>query len=220
MQFLLPFLLVLGGEFQPLVIPGEKLTYDVSSARFGRMGQAQFSVTTLETGAVRLAFDFDARVLLFKASDHTYSELEATSLRTLRYGKRERSPVGARDENVVIDHAASTWTDRGSVQRLASDDALDELSFIYLIRNLELAIGEERILTRHFDHARNPVKVRAVGYADDVQVIEMRVPDKRQKSGFSVLRFYVSRDARRIPMRIESSMPVAGKVTMTFVSAS
>lgn len=81
-------------------------------------------------------------------------------------------------------------------------------------------MGEERILTRHFDQARNPVKVRAVGYADDVQVIEMSVPDKRQKSGFSVLRFYVSRDARRIPMRIESSMPVAGKVTMTFVSAS
>ena len=219
MQFLLPFLLVLGGQFQPLVIPGESLMYDVSSARFGKMGRARFSVTTLETGAIRLAFDFDARVLLFKASDHTYSELEATSLRTLRYGKRERSPVGSRDENVVIDHAASTWTDRGSVQRLASSEALDELSFIYLIRNIELAVGEERIFTRHFDHARNPVKIRAVSYTDDVEVIEMSVPDKRQKSGFSVLRFHVSRDRRRIPLRIESSMPVAGKVTMTFVAS-
>jgi hypothetical protein len=220
MQFVLPFLLVLGTQFQPLVIPGEVLTYEVSSARFGKMGQARFSVTTLETGAVRLAFDFDARVLLFKASDHTFSELEATSLRTLRYSKRERSPVGARDENVVIDHAASTWTDHGSVQRLASTETLDELSFIYLIRNIELAVGEERILTRHFDEARNPVKIRAVSFTEDVEVIEMSVPDKRQKSGYSVLRFHLSRDPRRIPLRIESSMPVAGKVTMNFISAS
>lgn len=219
MPFVFPFLLVFA-QTQPLVIPGEQLTYEVTSARFGRIGEARFSVTPQPSGALRLAFDFDARVLLFKASDHTFSELEAASLRTLRYGKRERSPIGKRDESVVIDHAASTWSDQGRVQPLASDDALDELSFIYLVRNLELAVGEERVLTRHFDAARNPVKVRAVSFSEDVEIIEMSVPDKRQKGGFSVLRFHLSRDPRRIPLRIESSMPVAGKVVMKLVSAS
>jgi hypothetical protein len=218
MTLMIPFLLVLG-QIQPLVIPGERLTYEITSARFGKMGRAEFSVTTLESGAYRLAFDFDARVLLFKASDHTFSELEATSLRTLRYGKRERSPIGSREENVVIDHAASTWTDHGKVQSLASHESLDELSFIYLIRNIDLAVGEERVVTRHFDSARNPVKIRAVSFTEDVEVIEMSVPDKRQKGGVSVLRFYISRDPRRIPLRIESSMPVAGKITMTYLGA-
>lgn len=217
MQFVLPFLLVLG-QFQPLVIPGERLTYEVSSARFGRMGRAHFSVTTLASGAYRLAFNFDARILLFKASDHTYSELEAVSLRTLRYGKRERSPVGSRTEDVVIDHAASTWTDNGKTRVLASSSTLDELSFIYLIRNIELAVGEERVLTRHFDQARNPVTIRAVSFTEDIEILEMSVPDARQKSGFSRLRFHLARDPRRTPVRIESNMPVAGRITMTLVT--
>lgn len=217
MPFMLPFLLILG-QFQPMVIPGERLTYEVTSARFGKMGKAEFSVVSLESGNVRLAFDFNARVLVFKASDHTFSELEAVTLRTLRYGKRERSPVGKRDEEVAIDHETSTWTDRGQVKKLASANALDELSFIYLIRNLDLAAGEERVLRRHFDETRNPVSIRAVSYTENVEIIEMSVPDSRQKSGVSVIRFHVSRDPRRIPLRIETSMPVAGRITMTYIS--
>ena len=214
-----PFLLVLG-TYQPLVIPGERLTYEVSSARFGRMGRAQFSVTTLDNGALRIGFDFDARVMLFKASDHTFSELDPVNLRTLRYIKRERSPVGSRDEHVVIDHATATWTEKGRSQALASDDALDELSFIYLIRNIALAPGEELVLTRHFDAVRNPVRLRALAGGLDADIVEMSVPDKRQKSGFSTLRFHLSRDARRVPMRIESTMPLAGRVTMTLLDGA
>jgi hypothetical protein len=217
MTFTLPFLLCLA-YWQPLIIPGERLTYDVRSARLGKLGHATFSVTALESGAVRLAFDFEARVLLFKASDHTSSELDPSTLTTLRYSKRERSPVGKRDEQVTIDYATSTWHDGSATRSLASSDALDELSFIYLVRSLELAPGEERMVARHFDEARNPVAIRAVAQKENADIVEMRVPDKRQQSGVSVVRFYLSRDARRLPLRIESIMPVAGRITMTLVS--
>src|SRR5688500_17595758 len=212
MTFMLPFLLMLA-HWQPLVIPGERLSYDVSSARFGKLGRASFSVTRLESGTLRLAFDFEARVLFFKASDHTSSELEPITLRTLKYSKRERSPVGKRDEHVTIDHAASTWHDGRVARALASSDALDELSFIYLVRSLELAPNEERMVARHFDEARNPVRVRAIGHNEHADILEMRVPDMRQESGYSVLRFHLSKDARRLPLRIESNMPVAGRIT-------
>jgi hypothetical protein len=217
MAILLPLLLALA-HLQPLIIPGEHLTYEVTSARFGKLGHAEFSVTVLPSGSLELAFDFDARVLLFKASDHTRSVLEPITLRTLQYSKRERSPVGKRDEIVMIDHATSTWNGNGLTRPLASEDALDELSFIYLVRSLELAPGEERILPRHFDAARNPVKARAIASDEGLDVIEMQVPDKRQQSGFSILRFHLSRDERRLPIRIESTMPLAGRVTMTLVS--
>jgi hypothetical protein len=162
-----------------------------------------------------LSFETNAKVLLFKASDRTISDLDPVELRTVRYSKRERSPVGKRDENVKIDYAAGTWTDEKGVHALASDGALDELSFIFLIRSIELAPGEERTLTRHFDKERNPVKVRSLPAASDTyDVIEMTVPDKRQNSGVSTLRFFLTRDERRIPARIESSMPLAGKITM------
>ncbi len=216
MLILLPFLVVLA-QLEPLIIPGERLTYDVSSARFGRLGRAEFTVNTLENGSLRLAFDFDARVLLFKASDHTSSELDPTTLTTIRYVKRERSPVGGRDENVTVDRASSTWQDKGKLRILGAPDPLDELSFIYLIRSLKLAPGEERIITRHFDPARNPVRVCASDDNGGADIIEMHVPDKRQSSGVSVLRFHLSRDDRRVPIRIESNMPVAGRITMRLV---
>lgn len=207
-------------QLEPLVIPGERLVYEVRSARFGDMGQAEFQTATLEDGTVRLSFDFSARVLLFKVSDHTYSELDPLTLRSRRYVKRERSPLGSRDEDVVIDHAASTWTAQGESRPLASVDPLDELSIIYLIRNMQLAPGADHVIERHFDAARNPIRVRRlVDSADSVDIVEMIVPDARQKNGSSVLRFHISRDARRLPLRIESSMPMAGRVVMTLVSA-
>lgn len=208
--------LVLLTQLQPLVIPGERLIYDVSSARFGSMGRAEFSVTELDNGNLRLAFEFETRVLLFHASDVTTSELDPANRRTVRYDKRERSPLGGRTESVVIDQRAATWTESGRTYPLASTDPLDELSFIYLIRALELGNGEERVLMRHFDQARNPVRLRATA-AEDTDIIEMRAPDARQKGGESIVRFHISRDPSRVPVRIESSMPVVGRVTMTLV---
>ena len=216
MPFIFPFLLVLG-QLQPLVIPGERLTYQVSSARFGDIGKAHFTVSTLVSGNIALAFDFDARVLLFKASDHTDSELDPNALRTVRYTKKERSPVTRRDEDVVIDHAQSTWQMRGKSAPLAAADALDELSLIYLIRSVELPAGQQLTMNRHFDRARNPVRLSSLPSTGKLDIIEMTVPDSRQKSGRSVLRFHLSRDARRIPMIIESTMPLAGRVTMTML---
>ena len=209
--------LLLLAQMQPLIIPGERLTYDVSSSRFGDMGQAVFSVTELDNGNVQLSFEFDARVLLFRASDRTTSELDYANLRTVRYRKRERSPLGGRDEQVVIDRVARTWTEDGRVHPLASADPLDELSMIYLIRGLDLGNAEHRIVMRHFDEARNPIHLRATA-AEHADIIEMRVPDPRQDHGESVLRFHISRDPARVPLRIESTMPVAGRVTMTLVN--
>ena len=213
--FLAPLIALLA-QVQPLVIQDEKLTYDVRSARVGKMGRATFSVTQQPGGNIRLAFDFDARVLFFKVSDHTFSELEPESLRMVRYRKRERSPLGGRDEDVAVDYAASTWTDHGKTSPLACDAALDELSMIYLIRNTRLAPGEELTVTRHFDAARNPIRLRGVADAE-WDLVEMSVPDPRQDNGTSTLRFYLSRDERRVPVRIESSMPGAGRVTMVLV---
>lgn len=214
LSIVLPFLLLFA-PMQPLVIPGERLTYEVSSARFGGLGHARFTVTELASGVLRITFDFDAKVLFFKASDHTVSELDPKTLRTLRYTKHERSPVGRRTEDVRIDYETSTWTDGGQIQTLASREPLDELSFIYLIRGLDLAPGQELVLRRHFDYARNPVRIQAAD--NDASVIEMHVPDARQKNGVSVLRFHLDANNGRVPLRIESTMPVVGKVLMKLV---
>lgn len=209
----LPFLWLFA-QTNPLIIPGERLTYEIRSTRAGTIGTAQLS-TERSDDVLRLTFETNAKVLLFKASDRTTSELEPETLRTLRYSKRERSPLGKREETVTIDYAAGTWSDGETTRQLACESPLDELSFIFLVRSITLQPGEERIITRHFDRERNPVRLRALADASqNYDVVEMTVPDKRQNSGVSVLRFFLTRDDRRVPARIESSMPVVGRVTM------
>lgn len=191
----------------PLVRAGEEIVYSVHSSRFGNIGKAILRVDadTLDgVPAYRLSFDFEARIALFKVADHTRSWVRADDLSTLRYRKDERSPLGGRKEDVRVG------------DDVATDQPLDELSFIYFVRALYLETGDTILVNRHFDPARNPVRVTALapGY------YEMRVPDTRQKSGTSALRFLISADAARLPLRIESSMPLAGKVTMTLIGAT
>lgn len=193
------------GRALPLVRAGEQLVYQVHSSRFGNIGKAVLQVDrdTLDGApAFLLSFDFNARIALFKVSDHTRSWLDATELSTLRYQKHERSPIGGRHEDVRIADVART-----------TDLPLDELSFIYFIRALDLAAGDTIVVRRHFDARRNPVRIVALG----TRHYEMTVPDSRQKHGTSQLRFLISNDEARVPLRIESTMPVAGAITMTLV---
>jgi hypothetical protein len=187
---------------RPFVRVGEELTYSVHSSRFGNIGKAILRAdpdTIYAVPAVRLSFDFSARVTLFKVSDRTRSWLDAETLRTMRYSKDERSPLGSRKEDVRV------------MSDVATDLPLDELSFIYFVRALDLAPGDSMMVERHFDPKRNPVRIRATAH----NTYEMAVPDPRQKGGTTRLRFTISDDSAKVPLRIETSMPVAGHITMT-----
>jgi hypothetical protein len=173
------------------------------------MGKAVFAVKETDLNgheALELSFDFSAKVLLFKVSDRTRSYICPETMGMFRYTKSEKSPLGGHNEDVSAD---------------PSKGMLDELSFIYLVRGLDLEPGQSVEIRRHFDEARNPVVVNAlpneVMAGQNVVVYEMKVRDARQKSGTSTLKFWISADAARQPLRIETTMPMAGRVTMTLV---
>lgn len=212
---------------RPLIRPGEDLRFTVQSSRLGRLGTAEMKVQAGEeiegVPVYELSFDFSGKVAFFKISDRTRSWVRSDSLCTLRYAKHERSPISRRDEDVVIDRTVNQWTDGKNRAPLAAEHPLDELSFIYLVRSLDLKVSEVAEIRRHFDVRRNPVRIEAVAKevvdGRDVVVYEMRVPDPRQKNGTSSIRFFISDDAARLPVRIESSMPMAGTIVMTLASA-
>lgn len=210
---------------RPIIRAGEVLTYRVHSSRFGDIGSAVMRVdedTARARRAYRLSFTFTGRVMLFRVTDETTSWVDMETLTSLRYSKRERTPLGSRDETVDLIPELGTWTDRTGTYPVASAAPLDELAFIYFVRGLPTTF-EELSLTRHFDLARNPVVFQRLasetvpGPDGPVQamVIEMHVPDTRQKKGRSTLRFYISEDAYRLPLRIDSSMPMGGTMTLT-----
>ncbi len=217
---------------QPLVRPGEVLVYRVRSARFGDVGTAVLRVEGPDTingrPAYRLMFDFNARILLFNVSDQTRSWLDQETLSTLRYSKDERSPIGRRSEAVEVSTTDSSWTEGGVRRPLATRAPLDELAFIYLARSVEPVAGESFQLERHFDAARNPVQlcvlgqetIEALGRSFQATVVQMDVPDARQGDGRSRLRIYVSADPERLVLRIDTSMPVAGALTLTLIAVN
>jgi len=208
--------------------PGEKLEFKVESSRFGKIGTAVMSVTadTIRgRDAFLLAFDFSAKVILFKASDKTRSWLDPITFSSLRYTKHERSPVSKRDESVDIFAGERRWQTAAGSFASSTEQPLDELSFLYYIRTLPLLDGAVYTVERHFDPARNPVTItvlRRESLEDVVNqhifktvVVAMRVRDSRQKSGSSVIQLHITDDEWRTPVRIESSMPMGGTMIMS-----
>jgi hypothetical protein len=214
---------------------GEELVYGVRSSRFGRIGKAHMRVAGPDTLRGRetllLSFDFSAKVLLFRISDRTRSWFDPEAAASLRYSKRERSPLSDRDENVEIYPDELRWVEGGTEGELPTSAPLDELSFLYYLRTLPLLDGDVYDLNRHFDARRNPVTIRVAGRETrseaagtpiegtyDVVVVDLLVPDARQEGGTTRIRLYLTDDAARVPVRLETSMPVGGTMVLELES--
>ncbi len=213
---------------------GESLRFRVTSSRFGEIGTAWMRVDGPERlrgrEVLRLSMETRGRVMLMRYEDLARSWFDPRRLSSLRYQKEERHPLGSREESVEILLQEHRWVGRdGEGGPLAVSEPLDELSMIYFVRTLELDPGWTHTLHRHFDPERNPVRIR-VGAVESLSVpagtfaavpVEMRVRDPRRYEGEGehVLRLHFTADARKIPVRIESTAPWVGTVTMTLESA-
>lgn len=210
---------------------GETLTYRARVERFGDVGTVRMwvegPVALRGDSAVILRFDFRARIGVLTAHDRTESWLDPERMAALRFHKHERHILSRRDEKVEVFPADRRWEAAdGTSGESATDAPLDELSFMYALRTIALPAGQPLALDRHFDKARNPVVLRVLG-TDTVPtpagsfrtvVVEMRVKDPRRYRGEGVLKIHFTDDHCRIPVRIESTMPVIGTTVMTLES--
>jgi hypothetical protein len=225
---------VLGAQ-APAPLPfavGERLTYE---ARAGRLlsGRAEMwiegPVDVRGVSTIVLRFAFTTKVGPFGVSDQTTSWWDPLRMATLRFEKRERHLLDRHTEEVDIDRGSGHWRAAdGREGNSPSQAPLDELSFIYLIRTLDLVRDSTLRLERHFDVDRSPTTVRLIG-RDTVMTpagtfatreVEMRVRDTQHYRGEGIIRLSLSDDACRRPVRIESSIPGAGNVVMTLLAAS
>lgn len=163
-----------------------------------------------------------------RVSNKTTSWLDPKRMGSLRFSKVERSFMSSHEEDVKMDPATRSWraTD-GRTGTSPSDQPLDELSFIYLLRTMRIPDDSTLVLNRHFDADRNPTIVRSLGRGSvstpagtfATREIEMRVRDARHYRGEGVIRISLSDDACHLPVRIESAIPDAGRVVLTLTSA-
>jgi hypothetical protein len=202
--------------------PGEACVYR-GSGPLGRMGSGTFAVEPdAATGTWLLRFDFRGRLGIVGVENHTRSWFDPGVTASVRFTKMERSPVSTRRQDVRMDARARRWTGAREAGDMATTTPLDELSFVYFLRTLRLDPGDTYSFSRHYDSARNPVRVRVIGRAP-VRVpageipaieVEMRVRDAHHYEREGVIRFHFTDDARRIPLRMESQIPVAGRMVL------
>jgi hypothetical protein len=218
----------LEAQLTPLRLrPSETLSYSGDFGVFGKVGTGVLSVSApvCHQGrpALRLDFTFEGRVMRMNVRDHTRSWVELATGTTLEYRKEERQPMGTRTERVRIYPEQGWWEPAGGVvQALPAPDPLDELSFLFLARTLTLGVGEMQEFNRHFDPARNPVRIRDRGMervrvpAGEfmARVVEMEVRDDSRFGGNGRIILHLSNDATRIPVRIATAMPVVGALVL------
>jgi hypothetical protein len=175
-----------------------------------------------------LHFDFFARVGPLTVSQKSTSWLDPERMAAMRFEKRERHLLTRREESVDLFPDERRWQAKdGGTGAMPTAAPLDELSFIYFIRTLPLTSDSTLRLTRHFDPDRSPTFVRVLGREQVVTpagsfgtvVVEMRVRDPQHYKGEGTIRFSISDDRCRLPVRIESKIPDAGTVVLTLADA-
>jgi hypothetical protein len=205
--------------------PGERLTY---AARIGGVGRGTAVMWVEGPVAVRgqqayhLRFDIKAKVGFINVLNASESWLDAPRMASLRFHKHERHPLSRTDQRAEIFPDEQRWASSdGGSGRTISEHPLDELSFIYFLRTVDLPATGALRFDRHFEMARNPTLVRVIGRETletragtfRTIVVDMEVKDGRYGSG-GTIRLHLSDDVRRLPVRIESSIPMAGRAVL------
>jgi hypothetical protein len=207
---------------------GERLTYKVSVAKLGSVGQGTMWIEgPVEIRGVStwmLRFDFSAGKGPVRAMDQTCSWIDPSTMSAQRYVKKEKHVLARHEERVEIFPSEKKWANsEGGSGVTPTNEPLDELSFMYFIRTLPLADKAVYRFDRHFDAARSPTSVSVLRREQvktgagtfQTVLVEMRVKDPRRYKGEGAIRINLTDDAARIPVRIQSAMPVIGTAVMT-----
>lgn len=212
---------------------GEEIVYGIRSSRAGSVGHGKMMIEgPVDVNGVRtyeLSFDVNTRVGPVRAVNHTRSWLDPVGMAAVRFQKREKHPLTTHEEDVDLYPRERRWRAAdGASGESPTAAPLDELSFIYFVRTLPLAPDYVASFDRHFEMDRNPIVVRVRGRevvktnAGEFMtlIVEMRVRDPRRYRGEGIIRINISDDECRLPVRIESTMPVLGTAVLTLESHS
>jgi hypothetical protein len=211
---------------------GERITYEVTTSRAGKVGTATMTVEgPIEVRGVPtylLRFDSHIRIAMLSADSRSSSWFDPARASSLRFIKHEKNPLNHHDESVDFYPDSLKWRAAdGRVGTSQTNTPLDELSFMYFIRTLPLAPATYSF-NRHFDVSRNPTTITFVRPEViptpmgelKVYLVEMRVHDPAHFKGEGLIRIHLTNNACRIPVRIESTMPVVGTAVLAVTSAT
>jgi hypothetical protein len=148
------------------LIVGERLTYDV---KFGplRVGRASMEVLGLEQVRGRTAwhtrFQVTGGTFFYRVNDVLESWIDTATFASLRF--RQQLSEGSRDRlyEYEIFPERAVFIEKGKPERPSVSRPLDDGSFLYFLRTVQLEPGATYEFPRYFMPERNPVRLDVLG---------------------------------------------------------
>jgi hypothetical protein len=211
--------------------PGEKVTYGVSWGIFGRRGSATSEVVSVEDvrgqASYHLSFSLRGKVIAFGIDDVQESWLDVSDLFSHRFKQNlnQTSYKRLRTLDFFPDEMKWRRVESPDSGDLASEIPLDDVSFLYWARTLDLQVGQRYEFRRYFKDSGNPVVIEVLR-RDTVTVPAGRFativvrPLIRTSGLFSEggsAEIYFSDDWRRLVVMMKTKLSV-GTATMRLES--
>jgi hypothetical protein len=148
--------------------PGEKATYRVTYGVLGTVGRGTVEVAGIDTvrghPTYHLVFKLKGGIPLAKVDDTQESWLDVHGLFSHRF-KQDIDEVNyerLRTLDFFPEEKVWRWLERERSGPLATDEPLDDVSFMYFARTLPLEIGKTYMLDRYYKDEGNPVTVKVL----------------------------------------------------------
>ena len=223
-------------EIWPFEI-GEASEYAVlfGPVNFGRMHlRVEAQDTIRGTPAYRLSMEMKGSIPFYRMDDRTVSWLAPDPYRSLRFEEDLRQGGYRRQRRWELDHEALAatrhdWNEEAEAylpHRRQRDlpmppGALDEISYLYLIRTLPLEIGRTYEFDRYFEEDGNPVvvevlrreRVRVPAGTFNTIVLRPIIQTDGLFGEEGQAEVFISDDDRRLIVQIKSRMK-RGRVNM------
>ena len=211
--------------------PGERLDYDVTLGRgfmTFHVGGGSFAVNGIDTvrghPTYRLEMRLNGGALGVRVQEDMTSWMDVVSLISRRFQQDQKEFHYERHRTLEFfpEEKAYFQPDKNEHGAIATDQPLDDISFLYYARTLPLEPGQTYTLARYFDAAGNPVRL-VVLRRDTVKVpagtfstivVQPIIQTKGIFGQGGHAEVYFTDDERRMPVEVRSSVPFVGKLNM------
>ncbi len=211
--------------------PGERLEYDVTLGRgFAtfHVGGGSFRVNGIDTVRGHPTYKLEMRLnggaLGVHVQEDMTSWLDVVTLISRRFQQDQKEFRYERHRTLEFFPEEKRYfqPDKNEHGAIATDQPLDDISFLYYARTLPLEVGQTYTLQRYFDQAGNPVRLTVLR-RDTVKVpagtfstivVQPVIQTKGIFGQGGHAEVYFTDDARRLPVQVRSNVPFVGKLNM------
>lgn len=207
--------------------PGERAEYSVSLGIFGNVGTASMEVVGIEQvhghPTYHVRFDLQGKVLVGSVDDTFQSWIDVEGLFARRFHKRQEEIRYSTDRlyDFYPDSMIFRQRSTGETEPLATSEPLDDVSFLYFVRTLDLKPGRTYTLNRYYKESGNPVTLKVLrrevmlgpnGEDVPVVVVQPLIQTRGLFGEGGKAEVYFTDDDRRILVKMTSRVPIIGRL--------